>query len=193
VRYLLASARPILEDLAGTLAFYLLYLVTGSAQLAAAIGLAIGILQIAAHALRRRPVPTLLLMGVALTAVLGTMTFFTRDARFMLLKPSIVYACIGVTMLARGWVTRYVPDIARELLPQSTFDRVGWGWAALILGTALLNLALVATLSPHRAALWFAIWAAASKLALFAGQYTVLRLRAGRAYRSRVAANFTLE
>jgi intracellular septation protein A len=193
MRYLVQSARPILADLAGTLAFYLLYLATGSAPLAAAIGLAIGLFQIAAHLVRRQSVPGLLLMGVALTAALGAMTFFTRDARFILLKPSIVYAAIGVTMLPRGWVTRYVPQIARELLPQSTFDRVGWGWAALILGTAALNLVLVATLDPKRAALCFAIWAIVSKLALFAGQYTVLRLRAGRAYRSRVAANFTLE
>ncbi|MEP9359132.1 septation protein IspZ [Sphingomonas sp. KR3-1] len=187
MRYFLASARPILEDLAGTLAFYFLYLATGSAQLAAAIGLAIGVLQVAVHVLRRQPVPVLLLMGVALTAALGTMTFFTHDARFMLLKPSIIYAAIGTTMLPRGWVTRYVPEIARELLPQSTFDRVGWGWAALTLGTALLNIVLVATLAPKRAALCFAIWAIASKLALFGGQYTVLRLRAGRAYRSRIA------
>jgi hypothetical protein len=43
-------------------------------------------------------------------------------------------------------------------------------------------------LSPQRAALWFAIWAATSKLALFAAQYTILRLRAGRAYRARLTS-----
>ena len=182
MRHLLPTARPILEDLAGTLAFYLLYLATGSARLAAGVGLAIGMGQIAAHLCRRRPIPTLLLMGVALTVVLGTLTLFTADPRFVLLKPSIAYACVAATMLPRGWVARYVPEIGRRLLPARTLDRVGWGWAALLFGTALLNVALVATVPPRAAALLFALWAAASKLALFTGQYVVLRSRAHRTY-----------
>ena len=83
-------------------------------------------------------------------------------------------------MLPRGWVARYVPPIARELLPVATFDRVGWAWAALMFATAALNLALVAALPPRDAAAWFAGLAILSKLLLFAAQYAVLRRRAGR-------------
>lgn len=185
MRYLLPTIRPIAEELAGTLAFYLLFLLTGSSRLAAAIGLAIGLAQVARHRRRRERVPTLLAMGVALTALLGGLTFVTHDARFLLVKSSIIYTAIGVTMLPRGWVRAYVPATALELLPVRTFDWVGWGWAALLLGTAALNVLLVATLPPTRAAATFALWGITSKLLLFAGQYSVLRRRAGRTYAAR--------
>lgn len=178
MRYLLPTARPIAEDLAGTLAFYLLFLLTGSARLAAAVGLTVGIAQIGRHLYKREPVPVLLAIGVALTAVLGGLTLVTADARFLLVKPSIIYLAIGLPMLPRGWVHRYVPPLALELLPARTFDRVGWAWAALLLGSAVLNLVLVATLPAATAAAAFAIWGVASKLTLFTVQYTLLRARA---------------
>lgn len=180
MRYLLPTARPIAEDLAGTLTFYLLYLLTGSARLAAAVGLAIGFIQIAWHLRRGQRVPVLLATGVALTAVLGGLTLLTADARFLLIKPSIIYLAIGLPMLPRGWVRRYVPPLALELLPARTFDRVGWSWAALLLGSAALNLVLVATVPPATAAAVFAIWGIVSKLTLFAVQYISLRVRAKR-------------
>ncbi len=185
MRYLLASIRPLLEDLAGTLVFYVLYLIIGVAWIAAAIGLALGLVQIAVHLHRRERVPAILLMGVALTALLGLVTVLLQDARFVLLKPSIIYLCVAATMLPRGWVTRYVPDIALDLLPARTFDRVGWAWAALMFATAALNVALLATLPPREAAAWFVILAATSKFALFGAQYATLRMRAGRVYAER--------
>lgn len=185
MRYLLPTAKPILEDMAGTLTFYLIFLLTGSARLAAAIGLAIGLSQIALHLYRRQPVPGLLAIGVALTAILGGLTLLTADPRFVLVKPSIIYLAIGLPMLPRGWVRRYVPPLALELLPARTFDRVGWAWAALLLGSAALNLLLVATLPATTAAAAFAIWGVGSKLTLFAAQYTLLRARAARVLAAR--------
>ena len=178
MRYLLPTLRPVLEDLAGTFAFYLLFLLTGDARLGAGVGTAIGLAQIGWHLVRRRPVPMLLKLAMTLTVVLGAATFVSADPRFVLAKPSIVYAAIGVTMLPRGWVRRYVPARAVELLPARTLDRVGWGWAALLLGTAVFNAVLVATLPPARAVLLFAAWGVTSKLTLFAGQYALLYPRA---------------
>lgn len=178
LRYLFLTARPIAEDLAGTLAFYVLFLCTGSARLAAAVGVALGLAQIAGHFARRRRPPVLLLVGVSLTALLGGMTIVTADPRFVLLKPSIVYGAVGVTMLQRGWVRRYVPPIALALLSARTLDRVGWGWAALLLGSAFVNLALVASLPPLAAATALLIGGLAAKLLLFIGKYTMLSRRA---------------
>ena len=188
MRYLLATARPILEDMAGTAVFYLLFLATGSAALGAGVGLAIGFAQVVRHRLRREKVPTLLLLGVGLTMVLGGLSLIVVDPRFLLLKPSIVYAVIGGSMLPRGWLVRYVPEIARDLIPARTFDRAGWGWAALMFATALLNALAVVMLPPGRAAALFVECAIGSKLALFAGQYCVLRARAASTYRARHAA-----
>lgn len=187
MRYLVQTARPIVEDLFGTAVFYVLFALTGSVGLAAAVGLAIGIAQVVRHKLRREAVPGLLLLGVALTIALGGFSLLTNSARFLLLKPSIVYCCIGATMLRRGWVRRYVPAIALELLPATTWDRVGWAWAWLMFGTAAANALLVTALPPQQAATWFLVIATGSKLALFAGQYGVLRARAGAAFHSRNA------
>lgn len=187
MRFLVATARPILLDLSGTLAFYLVYLVTGSAQLGAAVGLFLGLAQLAHTIIKRRRPAGLLLVSVGLTAVLGGLTYLTHDPQFMLLKPSIICVVLGVTMLPKGWITAYVPPIARELLSERTFDRVGWAWSGLMFGSAILNLAAVTVLEPKLAALVFGVWAMASKVALFAGQYTFLRVRAGRIHRRRQA------
>lgn len=182
MRYLVQTARPIFEDLVGTLAFYLLFILTKSLILAAMVGLAIGVAQVLGHKFRREPVPGLLLLGVMLTVTLGGLSLLTHNARILLLKPSIIYCCIGATMLPRGWVTRYVPDIARSLLPDATLDRVGWAWASLMFGTAAANVLLVGVLPPQKAAMWLLAIATASKLVLFAIQYVVLRARVAAAF-----------
>lgn len=188
MRYFAATARPVVEDLAGTLAFYLLYVATGSAAVAAGTGLAIGLAQIGWHIRRGGPMPMLLLLGVALTVVLAAISLATDDPRVLLAKPSVAYAVVGAIMLPRGWVIRYVPAVARDLLPARTFDRVGWAWAALMFATAALNLVLVGALPPRVAAAAFVAWGVASKLSLFLAQYVVLRARAVRAYRARADA-----
>jgi intracellular septation protein len=124
---------------------------------------------------RGRTAPPLLLMGVGLTLVLGGVTFVTQDARFMLVKPSLIYACVGFAMLPRGWLGRYFPEIVTETLSPGAINRAGWSWAGLMFATALLNLALVAALPPKLAAAALAIWAAASKIALFLVQYVTIR------------------
>lgn len=178
---LLAAARPILADLGGTLAFYLIYLVTGSPRLGAAIGLALGVGQLALAKVRGRKAPALLVLGVVLTAILGGMTFVTQDPRFLLLKPSLIYALVGLVMLRRDWLAPYLPSLVREVAPPAMLVRAGRAWAGLMFATALLNLVLVAALPPMQAALALTVWATGSKLALFAIQYVTLRRGVRRA------------
>ncbi len=187
MRYLVHTARPIFEDFLGTLAFYVLFVMTGSVSLAAAVGLAIGVAQVVRHKMKDEPVPSLLMIGIILTVSLGGLSLVTNDARHLLLKPTIVYFCLGTTMLPRGWVVRYVPTIALDLLPNSTWNRVGWAWAWLMFGTAAANLGLVGSLPAGQAAMWLLVFATGSKLALFAVQYGVLRARASAALDARSA------
>ena len=172
---LFAAARPILADLGGTLGFYLIYLVTGSPRLGAAIGLALGAGRLAAAKLRGQALQPLLILGLVLTAVLGAMTFVTRDARFLLVKPTLIYAAVGLVMLRRDWLAPYLPSQVRELAPAGAVTRAGRAWAGLMFASAGLNLALVAALPPRDAALALALWAGVSKPALFAVQYLSLR------------------
>lgn len=188
MRSLLTAARPIVTDLGGTLAFYLIYLATGSPRLGAAVGLALSVGQLVVLRLKGQKPPALLLMGVALTVVLGGFTFLTEDARFLLIKPTIVYACIGAAMLQRGWLARYFPPIVRETLPPAAINRAGWLWAGLMFVTAALNLALVAALPPREAAGVLAVLAPGSKIALFLAQYASVRLQVRRRRAAQPAA-----
>ena len=180
LRFILLTARPIVADLAGTLAFYGLFLVTGSAPLAAAVGLALGLVQLSWWLVRRRRPPTLLLVGVTLTALLASVTIVTADPRFLLIKPTIVYAVVAASMLPRGWIRRYVPPIALEVLSARTLDRFGWAWAALLGASAVGNLLLVAFLPPRVAGGVLLAGGLTAKLLLFAGQSVTLDRRARR-------------
>ena len=63
--------------------------------------------------------------------VLGSATLLTHDPRFVLAKPAIGHFAIGVIMLKRGWMLRYMPPIVTETIPEYvTF--AGYAWAALM-------------------------------------------------------------
>lgn len=185
MRYLVLTARPIFEDLVGTFAFYLLLVLTKSVTFAAAVGLAIGVAQMIRHKVIREPIPGLLLLGVMLTVTLGGLSLLMHNVSILLFKPSIIYCCIGAAMLPRGWVMRYVPDIAHDLLPDATWDRVGWAWAWLMFATAAVNVLLVSFLPPQEAAVWLLALATGSKFLLFTIQYIVLRARAAAVHYAR--------
>lgn len=170
----------ILADLVGSLAFYLIYLATGSPRLGAAIGLTLSLMQLVVVKLQGRKAPALLVMGIGLTLVLGGFTLFTQDARFLLIKPSFIYGCVGLAMLPRGWLRRYFPEVVNATLPPEAINRAGWIWAGLMFGTAVLNLGLVSALPPKLAAAVLAIWATTSKIVLFIAQYVVIRRRVRR-------------
>ena len=63
--------------------------------------------------------------------VFGTLGILTKDARFLMLKPSMIYIAIGVVMLKRGWMLRYLPPIAGG---RGEPLMVAWGyvWAGLM-------------------------------------------------------------
>jgi intracellular septation protein len=109
--------------------------------------------------------------SIALVLVVGGLTLLTNDPRFILVKATLVYGIIGASMLKRGWMERYIPPIATAQLPEGLLGRFEKAWAALLLGTGVLNLALVLATNPDRAALVMTIWVVPSKIVLFAIQY----------------------
>ena len=65
----------------------------------------------------------------------GTATLLTAESRFVLVKPSIIYAIVGAAMLRRGWMNRYLPPIRLAIIPDIAVI-VGYCWAALMFATA---------------------------------------------------------
>jgi intracellular septation protein len=93
----------------------------------------------------------------------------------VMLKPSIAHFAIAAVMLRRGWMTRYLPDIARQNLPQSVPVAAGYAWAGLlaVIGVANIVIALYADFTTWA---WFvSVGAVGIKIAAFLLQYAVFR------------------
>ena len=64
-----------------------------------------------------RPIDAMQWLALGLVLVLGAATLITQDSRFIMVKPTVVHWAIGAVMLRHGWMTRYLPPIARDNLP----------------------------------------------------------------------------
>lgn len=188
MKNLLFAIRPLALDLMSTLVFVALSALTGNVMLATAVAIAAGAARVAWQLSRREHVNALQWMSLGLVLVTGGATLLTHDPRFMMVKPSVVYVLVGVSMLERGWMLPYVPPSAREHIGDEVM--IGWGyvWSGLMFLTAVLNAAVAMTLSLAVWSAFIAIFPVASKLGLFAVQYLAIRARAIRNARGSQAA-----
>ena len=148
MRDLFAAARLLLLDLASTVFFLVVFLLTKNIPLSVVLGVALGIGQIAFEFVRKRPIDTMQWLSLFLVVGAGTATLITNDPRFVMVKPSLIYLVVGVVMLKPGWMNRYLPPVAKELVPDVAFI-FGFVWSGLMFFSAALNL-IVALISPSR-------------------------------------------
>src|ERR1700752_5349132 len=99
MRDFLSAAKLLLFDLASTILFLVLFLLTHDTILSVSLGMALGLAQIGNQFVRRKPIGTMEWLSLFLVVAAGTATLLTNDPRFALFKPSVVYAIIGVVML----------------------------------------------------------------------------------------------
>jgi intracellular septation protein len=131
--------RPIALDLVATLFFAGLYALTHNLLLSTAVGVAIGAAQIAWRLATKRPVAAMQWAGLGLVLVTATIANLTHSPLIVMLKPSLIYAVIGVAMLQPGWMLRYAIPMARTPIPPSAFVAAGYFVAALMLTSGALN------------------------------------------------------
>src|SRR6202521_1281734 len=98
----LKAAKFLLLDLASTIFFLILFLLTHNTVLSVALGTALGVIQIAIQLIRGKPVHIMEWLSLFLVIAAGTATILTDDPRFVLFKPSVIYAIVGVVMLKAG-------------------------------------------------------------------------------------------
>lgn len=115
------SAQLLVSDLASTLFFLAVLLVTRNVILAVAIGVGIGIAQIAWMAVRRKPIDAMQWLSIGLVVAAGVATLLTKDARFVMLKPTVIYCVVGAFMLRPGWMNRYLPPAAIQFVPDLAY------------------------------------------------------------------------
>ena len=174
MKNLFQAARVLLLDMASTVLFLVVYLLTDNLFLAVGLGMALGIAQIGWQLFHSKPVEALQWLSLILILVSGTATFLTRDPLFVMLKPSVIYAIVGLVMLKRGWMNRYLPPEAAPIADVGT--TFGYVWAGLMFGSAALNIALALTLDAKSWAAAMSAWGIASKAGLFLVQYATMRM-----------------
>jgi intracellular septation protein A len=176
---LFEAGKLLLLDMAATLFFLVLYLATHNVTLSVVLGMALGTAQIGWQLTRGKPIDTMQWMSLFLVLGAGAVTLITDDPRFVMIKPSVIYTIVGVVMLRRGWMNRYLPPVAIELVPDIAVT-FGYVWAGLMFFSAALNVIVALTFSVVTWSVAMSIYGIVSKAALFLIGYATMRIVGGR-------------
>ena len=168
-------------DMASTIFFVVLFELTHNIVLSVAVGMALGVVQIGWVLSRKKRPDAMQWLSLFLVLATGAATFITKDPRFVLFKPTIIYCIVGFVMLKPGWMNRYLPERAMQIVPDIGVI-FGYVWAALMFFSAALNFAIALKGDMALSVKFLAIFPLASKLSLFAIQYAVMRLIGRRRY-----------
>ena len=178
MKLFLNAAKLLLLDLASSIVFLIAYLLTDNIQLSVGLGVALGLAQIGTQFARGKPIETTFLVIGA-----GAAALLTNNPSFVLFKPSVVYVIVGIVMLKPGWMNRYLPPIAKAVVPDVAVI-VGFLWAGLMFATAAINAIVALNFS---VATWAAVMPAfgiVSKLVLFVAGFAAMRLIGRRRVRA---------
>ena len=186
MRDLIIGGRELLLDFASTLMFLILFQLTGSVAVSVGVGMALGAAQIGWRIAHKKPVDSLQWASFGLVLVAGAATLVTHNPLFVMLKPSVIYVIVGLSMLKRGWMDRYMPPIALEKIP-NVVVAFGYVWAGLMFFSAVLNVAVAMSVDVHTWAGVMTAWGFASKTALFFIQAGVMKFIGHRLRQRRLA------
>ncbi|MBR0936944.1 inner membrane-spanning protein YciB [Bradyrhizobium jicamae] len=171
----LNAAKLLLLDLASTLVFLVLFLLTHNTLLSVGLGIAFGVAQIGIRLVRGRQIGAMEWLSLFLVVAAGTATLLTHDPRFVLIKPSVMYAIVGVVMLKPGWLNRYLPEIAKAVIPDVALV-VGYVWAGLMFVSAMVNAFVALTCDVATWAMVMPVYGMVSKIVVFLGGFAAMRL-----------------
>ena len=170
------ALRQLINDFLSAIFFFAVYSLTGSIFAGTAIAIAVGAAQFIRLKRARRTIEPMQWMSLGLVLVLGSATLLSQSPRFMMLKPSFVHFAIAAVMLRRGWMTRYLPAIVHENVPETVIIGAGYGWAGLMVALGFANI-IIATQLDIRIWAWFISFGSiGAKLAALLLQYAVFRM-----------------
>ena len=187
MKQLFEAGKLLLLDMASTFLFLVLFLLTHNITLSVVLGMALGVGQIGWQFARKKPIDTMQWMSLFLVLAAGTTTLLTNDPRFVMIKPSVIYLIVGIVMLKPGWINRYLPPVALELIPDIAVI-FGFVWAGLMFFSAALNLIVALNFSVVTWSATMSIYAIVSKAVLFLIGYVTMRTIGRRRRRAQMAA-----
>jgi intracellular septation protein len=183
MKYFLEAAKLLLLDMASTLFFLLVFLLTHNTILSVGLGAALGVAQIAIQLVRQKPVGTMEWLSLVLVIAAGTATLLTDDPRFVLFKPSVIYAIVGFVMLKAGWMNRYLPPVGRAVASDVAVI-IGFVWAGLMFVSAAVNAFVALAWSVSTWAVVMPVFGIVSKAAVFVFGFVAIRLTTLRRLRA---------
>lgn len=171
------------SDFLSVIVFLVIYLSTDNVVLAASVAIALAVAQVIRARARGKQLSFMTYASLALVIVLGSATLLTHDPRFVLAKPSIGHFALGVIMLKRGWMLRYMPPIVAETIPEYV-TTAGYAWSALMFVLGAGTIAVATTGDLKLWAIYVAVVLIGGKLAAFAVQYVAFRIVTNNRIRS---------
>ena len=180
------AGKFLLLDMASTLFFLAVYLVTENIPLSVALGIALGFAQIGWQLVRKEPIDAMQWLSLFLVVASGSATLLTNDPRFVMVKPSLIYVIIGVVMLKRGWMNRYLPPVAQEIVPDIGII-FGFVWSLLMFASAGVNIYVALNYSVVTWAAFMSVYGIVSKALLFLVTYGTMRAIGRRRRRAQAA------
>ena len=172
---LLRAARMIGEDMISTIVYAALFAATHSLVLSTSVAIAAGLVSIAARRLRRLPVERMQWMSLGLVVVFGGAGLLLHDARFVMIKPTIIYVAVGLVMVRAGWMAGYMPAIVRQHGGDvvRAFELI---WSLTMFATAAANAVLAVRGDVATWTLFVAVVPIAAKIGLVTLQYATTRI-----------------
>lgn len=173
-KQLIYAVAPLLFDSLGVIVFAVMLAMHVDLVVATGVAAAIACAVVGWELVRRRSVAAMQWLSLVMVILSAGATLVTHDPRFVMVKPTVIYAVIGVAMLRRGWMNRYVPP-DRLAVVEDLMTRFGYVWAGMMFLTGALNLVVAVAFT----AWWptfIAVFPLVSKLGLFAVQFSIVRL-----------------
>ena len=163
------------SDFLSTIVFLVIYLATDDVILATSVAIAGAIGQVIYSRIKGKTLGYMTWASLALVIVLGGATLLAHDPRFVLAKPAIGHVAIGLIMLKRGWMLRYMPAIVTETVPEYV-TVAGYAWAVLMFVLAAGTVAVASTGDMKLWAFYVSVVLIGAKVLAFAIQYVAFRI-----------------
>ena len=163
------------QDFFSTIVFLAIYLITDNVILATSVAIAGAIGQVIYARFKGQTLGYMTWASLGLVIVLGGATLLTHDPRFVLAKPAIGHFAIGIIMLKRGWMLRYMPPIVTENIPEYV-TVAGYAWAALMFVLGAGTIAVAATGDLKLWAFYVSVVLIGAKVVAFGVQYVAFRV-----------------
>jgi len=163
------------SDFLSTIVFLVIYLATDNVVLATSVAIAGAVGQVIYSRIKGKTLGYMTWASLALVIVLGGATLLTHDPRFVLAKPAIGHVAIGLIMLKRGWMLRYMPAIVTETIPEYV-TVAGYAWAVLMFVLAAGTVTVASTGDMKLWAFYVSVVLIGAKVLAFAIQYVAFRI-----------------